>query len=226
MKHKEFDILEFYERLRVMQRIIDFVSGKLTYSEFETLFTEDPSIWDIAQSLLTPEIMNDKDHVFWSKSNRSRLESNNYSVQYACLSFGYDIVGRVVTHRMLGELVTYQYPDIVLCEPPELSVNDLRDKLGMEYLGGTEVDSLIEDVLSKRNDGISISKFVNLAKQELRTMFHLVPRKFPHWVQEPEWPMGIKSPMEFCSQNREGEHICFVFRDVDTQETKIVEQFF
>lgn len=47
-----------------MQRIIDFVSGKLTYSEFETMFTGDPSIWDIAQSLLTPEIMNDKNHVF------------------------------------------------------------------------------------------------------------------------------------------------------------------
>ncbi len=220
------DKLEFDEGVSVMQRIIDFVSGKLTYSEFETLFTDDPSIWDIAQSLLTSEIMNDMDHAFWSKSNRSRLESNNYSVQYACLSFGYDVVGRVVTHRMLGELVTYQYPDIVLCEPPEFSVNDLRDKLGMEYLGGTDVDALIDEVLSKKNDSISTSKFVNMAKQELRTLFHLVPRKYPHWIQEPEWPMGEKSPMEFCSQKREGERTCFIFRDVDTQETKVVEQFY
>lgn len=208
-----------------MQRIIDFVSGKLTYSEFETLFTDDPTIWDIAQTLLTPEIMNDKDHAFWSKSTRSRLESNNYSVQYACLSFGYDIVSRVITHKMLGELVSYQYPDIVLCEPPEFSVNDLRDKLGMEYLGGAEVDSLIDEILSKRN-GISTGKFVNMAKQELRALFHLIPRKYPRWAQEPEWPMGEKTPMEFCSQTREGECIRFIFRDVDTKETKVIEQFY
>ena len=27
-----------------MQRILDFVGGKLTYDEFETLFTNDPSL--------------------------------------------------------------------------------------------------------------------------------------------------------------------------------------
>ena len=209
-----------------MQRIIDFVSGKLTYSEFETLFTEDPSIWDIAQTLLTPEIMNNRNHAFWTKSNRSRLESNNYSVQHACLSFGYDVVGRVITHRMLGELVTYQYPDIILCEPPEFSANDLRDKLGMEYLGGAEVDVLINKVLSRKNESISTTKFINMARQELRALFHLMPRKFPRWIQEPEWPMGAKSPMEFCSQKREGERICFIFQDVDTQEIKVIEQFY
>ena len=93
-----------------MQRILDFVSGKMTYEAFEALFTEDPSVWDIAQSLLTPEIMDDNSHPFWSKSNRMRLESNSYCVQYACLAFGFDTVGKVVTHRMLGELVSYQYP--------------------------------------------------------------------------------------------------------------------
>ena len=105
-------------------------------------------------------------------------------------------------------------------------MDDLRDKLGMEYLGGTEVDSLIDEILSKKDDGISTSKFVNMAKQELRALFHLAPRKYPHWIQEPEWPMGEQSPMEFCSQKREGERICFEFRDVDTLETRIVEQFY
>lgn len=101
-----------------MQRIIDFVSGKLTYEEFEEMFTVDSSIWSVAQALLTPEIMNDNTHPFWTKSNRYRLESNNYSIRLACLAFGFDSAAKVVTHRMLGELVSYQYPDVVLRDPP------------------------------------------------------------------------------------------------------------
>lgn len=209
-----------------MHRIIDFVSGKLTYEEFETLFTMDPSIWDVAQTLLTPEIMNDNAHPFWSKSNRNRLESNNYSVRYACLSFGFDSVGRVVTHRMLGELVSYQYPSIVLCDPPEFSEPDLREKLGMEYLGGMEVDKLIQDILKKKTEAISLTKFITLAKQDLRALFHLTPRKYPRWIQEPEWPMGANSPMMFIKQQKTGELVEFIFQDVDTKEQRIVKQYY
>lgn len=209
-----------------MQRIIDFVSGKVTYDAFETMFTEDPSLWDVAQTLLTPEIMNDSTHPFWSKSNRYRLESNQYSIQYACLSFGFDLAARGITHRMLGELVSYQYPDVILRDPPELSEADLRDKLGMEYLGGPEVDTLIGEILHGKPEGISVTKFINSAKQKMRTLFHLAPRKFPRWIQEPEWPMGKKSPMMFVKQQRSGELVEFFFQDVDTKEQRIVKQYY
>lgn len=209
-----------------MNRIIDFVSGKLTYKEFEVLFTTDPSLWDIAQTLLTPEILNDNAHPFWSKSNRSRLESNNNSVQYACLSFGYDAVGKVVTHRMLGELVSYRYPDVVLRDPPEFSGKDLRDKLGMGYLGGAEVDGIIDEVLSQKPEDISVTKFINAAKQELRTRFHLAPRKYPRWIQEPEWPMGKNSPMLYVAQRSNGELVEFIFQDADTEVQRIVKQYY
>lgn len=209
-----------------MQRIKDFVSGKLTYSQFEEMFTADPSIWDTAQTLLTPEIMNDSNHPFWSKSNRMRLESNNYSVQYACLSFGYDTVGRVITHRLLGELLSYQYPDVILRDPPDVSVSDLREKLGMDYLGGVEVDNLIDEILNGKDGNTTVTKFINTAKQKLRILFHLIPRKYPRWIQEPEWPMGEKSPMEYIAQQRCGEMVEFIFQDVDTGEQRIVKQFY
>lgn len=209
-----------------MQRIIDFVSGKLTYAQFETMFTEDPTIWDLAQSLLTPEIMENSDHPFWSRSNRSRLESNNYCVQFACLAFGYDALGQVTTHQMLGELVSYQYPDVVLRDPPALSADDLREKLGMDYLGGTEVDGLIDSLLQGKPDDLSVSKFLTTVKQELRTLFHLTPRKYPRWAQEPEWPMGSKSPMAFVGQQKTGELVEYTFQDADTQQQQIVRQFY
>ena len=209
-----------------MQRIIDFVSGKLTYAQFETIFTEDPSIWDLAQSLLTPEIMNDSAHPFWSKSNRSRLESNNYCVQYACLSFGYDALGQVITHGMLSELVSFRYPDVVLRDPPALSSTDLREKLGMEYLGGPEVDDRIDEILRGKPADVSVSKFLTTARQELRTLFHLIPRKYPRWVQEPEWPMGSSSPMVFIGQQRDNELAAYTFQDADTGAQRTVKQFY
>lgn len=209
-----------------MQRIIDFVSGKLTYAQFEAMFTEDPAIWDLAQSLLTPEIMENSDHPFWSRSNRSRLESNNYCVQYACLAFGYDALGQVTTHQMLGELVSYRYPDVVLRDPPAVSADDLREKLGMDYLGGPEVDGLINGLLRGKPNDVSVSKFLTAVKQELRTLFHLTPRKYPRWVQEPEWPMGEHSPMVFVSQRKTGERTEFIFRDADTGVEKAVAQFY
>lgn len=209
-----------------MQRIKDFVSGKLTYEQFEEMFSVDPSIWEIAQTLLTPEIMNDKDHPFWSKSNRNRLESNNFSVRSACLSFGFDIFGRVVTHRMLGELLSYQYPDIVLRDPPDVSASDLREKLRMDYLGGIEVDNLIDEILNNKDENTTVTKFVNDTKQKLRILFHLVPRKYPRWIQEPEWPMGEKSPMAYISQQRCGDMVEFIFQDADTNEQRIVKQFY
>lgn len=209
-----------------MQRIVDFVSGKLTYVQFEELFTADPTVWDVAQTLLTPEIMNNNNHPFWSKSNRSRLECNNYSVQYACLSFGYDLVGRVITHRLLGELVSYQYPDIVLRDPPDVSTDDLREKIGMDYLGGSEVDSLVDKLVQSKDDTISATKFIQEAKQQLRVLFHLVPRKYPRWIQEPDWPMGKHSPMKYVDQKKRGELVEYFFQDVDTDEMKVVKQYY
>lgn len=209
-----------------MNRIIDFVSGKLTYDEFEIMFSLDDTIWELAQSLLTPEIMNDSSHPFWTRSNRSRLEANNYSVRSACLSFGYDLGGKVIAHSMLGELVSYQYPDVVLREPPEFSTTDLRDKLSMDYLGGEEVDGVIEEVLEKKTEDISVTKFISAAKQELRELFHITPRKYPKWVQEPEWPMGQVSPMMFMRQRKDGELVEFVFQDADTGEERIVTQYY
>ena len=209
-----------------MQRIVDFVSGKLSYVQFEELFTADPTVWDVAQTLLTPEIMNNNNHPFWSKSNRSRLECNNYSVQYACLSFGYDLVGRVITHRLLGELVSYQYPDIVLRDPPDVSTDDLREKIGMDYLGGPEVDSLVDKLVQSKDDTISATKFIQEAKQQLRVLFHLVPRKYPRWIQEPDWPMGKHSPMKYVDQKKTGELVEYFFQDVDTDEMKVVKQYY
>lgn len=127
---------------------------------------------------------------------------------------------------MLGELVSYQYPDVVLREPPEFSTEDLKDKLGMDYLGGPEVDGILEAVLSQKTEDISVTKFISAVKKELREQFHITPRKYPKWIQEPEWPMGKNSPMMYITQQKNGELVEFIFQDVDTKEEKTVKQYY
>ena len=64
------------------------------------------------------------------------------------------------------------------------------------------------------------------AKAAVRNLFHVEGSRYRRWAQEPEWPMGEKSPMAFVSQKRDGDLVRFEFKDVDTNEIRVVEQLF
>ena len=67
---------------------------------------------------------------------------------------------------------------------------------------------------------------VKAGKEALWNAFHIKDRKFPRWAQGANWPMGKNSPMEYLGQRRDGELVELRFRDVDTGEIRIVEQFY
>ena len=205
---------------------VDFVEGKLTYDEFECLFLQYPEIWDRVQELLTDALLDAPEHPFWTKSNRSRMEASGYSVRSAALAFGWDEYGKRVAHQMIGDLVENTFPEIRRRNPPEQSLDDLLEKLGMDYLGGEEVEALVADILSGGQDITPAKERNRLLKEQLREAFHLKPRKVPRWAQSAQWPMGQRSPMAFVDQKREGERNQYVFRDADTGEIKVIEQFY
>ncbi|MBO7763077.1 MAG: hypothetical protein J6T24_09795 [Clostridia bacterium] len=70
-------------------------------------------------------------------------------------------------------------------------------------------------------------------KYSLKSLFHIESNKYPHWIQEAEWPMGEDGiPMKFISQKRrKGKHYEtllfteFLFEDIKTGKQRIVEQF-
>jgi hypothetical protein len=102
-----------------------------------------------------------------------------------------------------------------------------------EYIGGPEVDHLLEELLAQLPQDLSKSKRVKLYKEQVKAMFHVQGSKFPRWIQEAEWPLAVSGkPMRFVEQKRKkGKaytatmYTQFVFEDVDTGETKIVDQF-
>lgn len=210
-----------------LKTILDFVQGKMTCEEFEAAYSLSPGIWERIENMLTPEIRNDPASPFWTRSNRSTLEANQFCVRAAALSFGFDSqFGRVRAHSLISDLAEFTYPDIRRKNPPEHSPESLLEKLGLDYLGGEETDGLIRSILYQDQDFPNAKERNKVLKQQLRQLFHIAPRKAPHWAQSPQWPMGTNSPMAFVSEKRDGELVQYTFCDVDTGDTRVVEQLY
>ncbi len=209
-----------------LKYILDFAAGKYSFSEFETLFQIYPEIWDRVQELLTQEMIEDPEHPVWDWTLRSRLEPNGFAVRSACLAFGYDRFGQSVTWHMISRLVRFHFPDAKIKEPVEESGGDLMGRLGLEDLGGPEVDDLIREIVDEYRDVRPARERSKLLKQRLKEVFHVRPRKRLYWAQEPEWPMGENSPMEFVSKEQEGDLVRYHFRDADTGAVRTVEQYY
>jgi hypothetical protein len=207
--------------------VIDFVRGKLTFDEFGLYMDENPHMWADIQELLTEEMKADRNCPIWNTRNYQVLFANNFNVKASALSFGYESdFGRNLVHMLISDLVVYRYPEIKRKYPISVAPADFVDSAGMCYVEGPETDALIRRLVTEIPEELTKKKKIKLLKETLREAFHLVPRKVPRWVQEPEWPMGKNSPMAFVEQNKDGELVQFVFRDVDTGETKIVEQYY
>ncbi len=201
-----------------MKNIFDFAQGKLTYDEFEVIFESDPDIWKRIQSLVPADIAEPTCEFRNIYPNMCGFETNNYNVKDTIMSFGY-AASHILAHSLISTLVKYNYPDIVVKDPPSNSAEDVLDKLKLEYLSGNEVDEIIKDTFCQYSDN------KKELKKALKELFHL-SRKHPDWVQEPEWPMGKSSPMEYIGCRENGEKMEYDFKDVDTGEIKTVEQFY
>lgn len=210
---------------RNLRYVLDFAAGKYSYGEFQSLFLHNPGIWDKAQELLTQEMIDDPEHPVWDKTLRSRLESNSFSVRAACMAFGYEQFGQQNTWSIISRLVRCHFPDVKVREPMKESGEELLEKLGLDALGGLQVEVLIREILEECRDIRPVKERDRRLKEKLKETFHLKPRKKPVWVQEPDWPMGEYSPMEFISSEEDGCMVRFRFRDVDTEEETVVEQY-
>ena len=206
-----------------MEEVFGFVEGKLSYEEFEKISEEKPEIWTWLQSLLDAQMQSGSTCL--DEGDKMRLEANGNRVEYAALTFGINST----SHVLISHILQGSFPDVQARDPQDNACNDpisILDRLGMSYLGGNEVDELIEKALIPSENDCSHKHTRKEQRSQLKMLFHIVPRKVPVWVQEPEWPMGKNSPMEYTGRKRDGDLVQFCFRDVDTGEEKIVEQFY
>ena len=102
-----------------------------------------------------------------------------------------------------------------------------------EYIGGPEVDHLLDELLETLPEGLSKTKRVKLYREKLKELFPMRDKKYPRWVQEAEWPISESGkPMRFVAQKKaNGKAYAeimlthYIFEDVDTGEQRIINQF-
>lgn len=202
-----------------MKEVFDFVEGKMSFDEFEAELYLKPEIWKWLQALVPSDIENPECR--FRKEHGKELSSfitNNYSVKKTIMSLGYNGMS---AHHLISELVKYNYPDIVVAMPQSYSYFDMLEKMNLTYIDSDNNEKLIKSILSDAG-----YKTVKDKKNALKEAFHIKPGKYPRWVQEPEWPWGVDSPMQFVEQKRNGEEVTYTFKDVTTGEIRKVVQFY
>lgn len=127
--------------------------------------------------------------------------------------------------NVIAGVLLIAYPDITPTSYYEQETDFLLSVIG-DYIGGNEVEACINELLDSFPPSMPKTKRKKEAKSALRELFHIEGQKYPIWAQEAEWPMGESSPMAFVSRKRNGELVEFTFKDVDTDQIRVVVQFY
>jgi hypothetical protein len=218
----------------IKQYVFDFVEGRVPSIDFVKRMEEDPEILDWVQSIVPPDRM-------YTKIVRDKNETYPFQ-NYTIATVPYDIRGiidqtcygrrktsigcRLNIHSTISECVLQAFPDKNLEKDESLHLtHKLLLSICPEYIGGSEVDDsgILEDIVGSIPRQLSQTQGKKWAKEEIRKRFHIKGHHYPHWSQEPEWPMNQGEPMEYIKTIRDNvEYQRHVFRDPKTGEERMV----
>ena len=227
---------------QVKQFWVDFVEGRITVPMMLEQTEAEPALLDWLTSIAashfkTLVVHKVIDEDGWPSFPTEELpfDAKIQIQEYVYKKNGHTKLGKHLNiHGYFSRVVMEAFPEDGITRDQTLG-----DKCGFmleacpEYIGGPEVDHLLENILEELPKDLSKSKRVKLYKEKVKAMFHVQGNKFPRWVQEAEWPLGSSGkPMRFVEQKRKKgkEYVAsmythFMFEDVDTGETRIVDQF-
>lgn len=218
-----------------MQIVFDFVEGKVSFDEFWNAWTTQPEIgqWldQVADLCAMPAPPGEG--IPYSAYRASIKKFCGGSVVRFLKKQLYSTTEYVPQKSIIQSAIfcgvvvalTTSYHDI---KPTDFYLREREFyflSIG-DAIGGYEVDAYIDMILQKFPPSMGKTKRIKAAKENLKLAFHIEGGKFPHWAQEADWPMGKNSPMEYLSQRKDGELVELRFRDVDTGEERVVEQFY
>ena len=129
--------------------------------------------------------------------------------------------------------IYYNISIVYQCYKPELNYTSqyseafgtYLDAVG-NYYEGPEVTTLLNRIVLEALPIKPKSKRAKLLREKLKETFHVIGRNRPYWIQGGDWPMGKNSPMQYIGKSKIADGVQYEFRDVDTGETRFVEQFY
>ena len=218
-----------------MQLVLDFVEGKVDCETFKKAWYADPSIGHWLDQLVDlksplPPEWDNLPYSPYRKAIHNHYDGSALAfIQASDNDPNKDKYAKWVhigwRFHVIAAVVVVAYPHIVPTSFYDDEQNFYMNAVG-DYIGGVEVEGIIGETIAKFPASLGKTKRKKEAKAAIRALFHVEGCKYPRWVQEPEWPMGKLTPMAYVSQKRSGELVRFMFRDVDTEEIRIVEQLY
>ena len=220
--------------------LIDFAEGKISVPEFIEYCDVYPEILDFLTDIADPKFKTTVVH---------KKVGENGCPQYIAEGLPFDaklyineelkrkssLLGfHLNIHDLFSRVLVTAFPNDNIVIDETLS-NKFTFMLRScpEYIGGEEVDALLENLLESLPIELSETKRIKLYKEQIRSLFHIESNKYPRWIQEAEWPMGEDGiPMKFISQKRKRGKAYdtmlfteYLFEDVKTGKQRIIEQF-
>ncbi len=214
-----------------MQIVFDFVSGKVSFEDFIHSYKADPNIGIWLDQLTNhteeapPVVRKSMDfcgfyQVLRGGHARKMIEQPGFFKQEY-----FRTIEKAGIYSVVATAVLSNYPEVKWTRI-YFQDEQFYDKAVAKSLGGTEVELFIDSIVQQFPRTMKAADRVKAARAAVQEAFHIHDRKFPSWPQEPDWPMGKNSPMEYLGRHKDGELVQLHFRDVDTGEERTVEQYY
>lgn len=211
----------------IKQYVFDFVEGRVSATDFIRETDEDPSILEWVQSVVPSNwtvrrVVPKNTELPVQKPDYIEIPYEIHEVMEAIrcgrrkTSLGYQLN----LHSTISEIMKQAFPEEKLIEDESLhKLHLLLLDVCPDYIGGSEVDEsgILERIIDSIPKYLSKPEGEKWAKEEIKKCFHIEGRQYPHWIQEPEWPMYNGKPMKYMrTERRNKEAQEHVFIDFET----------
>ena len=207
------------------------LAGRLEMTDFLKMLKNDKELQTELCLLVPSAAIDNSNHQFWVERRAPYSMLKRYGFVFfkylaSMCRFDGSIGDNLSIFSIIKRAYLYHKPDFICTEKYQCAHNlylavtdDCFEVVEARYL----LSKTIMEALKKKTE----KEQIQFAKKAVEALFHVQSCNRPRWLHGPEWPMGKYSPMQFVSQkyDESTETITYAFIDVDTQETRLVQQF-
>lgn len=200
------------QKTEIIQNLINFAEGKMSFDEFLIFYTNDVSV----KNLLNDDNPGKRFSCFRERTVDQHMHIYNWNTRQ----------GRNIVHLDIVRYLEYygykftptkkyenEYAFLLEIQPRYVNIED-------EQFLQSLIDGVPKDISKAQQKKWLKAKIKNLF------CYDKIP---PHWIQDPEWPIIQGKPLVFKTQTRlrkDDERVFYIFYDSETKEETIVEQFY
>lgn len=210
-----------------MNMIEDMLTGKIKMHTFLSALKTDVDLQMELRSLVPSCVRDDPECELWKKYSYATLKKYDFDLYELLVSmskFDGSISDDLNIFSRISRIYCFHHPEVI-CTKQYENAFDLYLDATKDCFDGPEVRSIVESIIDDALNSPSKSSRRKQAQSEIAKQFRVVDKK-PRWIQGPEWPNGVHSPMLFVSQTRKNERVEYNFKDIDTGEIRIVIQYY